>query len=80
MVRYYFHVRDGSVLLLDNEGEDVPDLDTARAHAIECAREFLSEAALSGTSLDLKIEVADELGLTGLVVPVGHAEGTDSQR
>jgi hypothetical protein len=81
MVRYYFHVRDGSVLLLDEEGEDMPDLDTARDHAIECAREILSEAALSGTaaSLDLQIEVADQLGPTGVVVPVGHSEGTDSQ-
>lgn len=82
MSRYFFHVRDGAALLLDEEGEELPDLKSAHAHAVESAREVLSEAALSGkaASLKLKIEVADGAGRTIMVVPVGQATGTETQR
>jgi hypothetical protein len=80
-VKFYFHVRDGDVLLRDEEGEELADLESARTHAVEGARDILSEAAQSGkaASINLKLEVADELGHTILVVPVGHAAGTDTQ-
>jgi hypothetical protein len=56
-------------------------LDRARACATESAREILSEAALIGkaASLNLEIELADETGHKILVIPVGHASGTETQ-
>lgn len=77
MSRYFFHVRDGSNLLPDEEGEELSSLDAARDLARESAREILSEAALSGRATDLnqQIEVTDEAGQTVLTLGVGHVVG-----
>lgn len=82
MARYLFHVRDRDTLLEDDgEGEELPDLEAARRHAIESAREILSEAALLGKagSLRQQIEVVDASGKTVLTMRVGHAMDTESQ-
>ena len=47
MPRYYFHLRHGSELTIDAEGEDFPDDDAARAEAVESVREILAEAIRS---------------------------------
>jgi hypothetical protein len=41
MPHYYFHFRHGSQLTIDDEGEDFPDDNTARAEAVESVREIL---------------------------------------
>lgn len=82
MPRYFFHVRDGDELLLDDgEGEEHANLEEARKAAIEGARDILSEAALSGKAAGMRqqIEVADETGRAVLTVPVGHATDTETQ-
>jgi hypothetical protein len=82
MPRYFFHVRDGDEVLLDDEeGEEHANLDEVRKAATEGARDMLGEAALSGkaASLRQRIEVADETGKTVLTVPVGHATDTETQ-
>lgn len=40
MPRFYFHVFDGKAII-DGEGTDLPDLDTARLHAVEIASSLL---------------------------------------
>ena len=47
MPRYYFHLRHGSQLTIDAEGEDFPDDDAARAEAAEAVHEILAEAIFS---------------------------------
>jgi hypothetical protein len=82
MPRYWFNVRDGDELFLDDEeGCDLPNLQAVRIDAVEAAQQILSAAASTGTaaSLRMQIEVVDEAGDTILIMPVGHATGTDSQ-
>jgi hypothetical protein len=64
MARYFFHLRDDDAHLADDEGEELRDLEAARAYAINSARQLLSQAALSGKagSLRQQIEVVDERG------------------
>jgi hypothetical protein len=63
MPRYFFHVREGSILHRDTEGQDLPDAETARGEAINSGREMLGEKLLHGGSLNNRnIEIADETG------------------
>ena len=63
MPRYFFHVREGSVLHRDTEGQELPDAEAARREAINSSREMLGEKLLHGGSLDSRsIEIADETG------------------
>jgi hypothetical protein len=43
MPRFFFHVRDRNGLTQDPEGEDFPNLESARAVARAAAREMLVE-------------------------------------
>ncbi len=82
MPRYWFNVRDRNELLLDDqEGCVLPNLEAVKADAVEAARQILCAAALSGTaaSLRVQIEVFDEAGRTVLIMPVGYAIGSESQ-
>lgn len=68
MPRYFFNARRPDGLLPDPEGEDLPDLTAARAMAADVAREMARNAPpemWSGWSL----EIADETGLTVLMLP-----------
>ena len=68
MPRYFFHVREGSDLNRDAEGQDLPDVEAARREAINSVREIISEKLLHGGALNHRsIEIADE---TGRVVDV----------
>ena len=61
MPHYYFHVREGSDLSRDEEGQDLPE--AARREAINSSREILGEKLLHGGSLNHRtIEIADETG------------------
>lgn len=72
MSKYYFHVRDGAELNRDPEGQELPNLESARREALNTAREMISERLLHGGSLNHKqIEIADE---TGHVVDVVHTQ------
>ena len=64
MPRYYFHVRDeDGDISRDEEGQDLPDLEAARAEAVSTNREMLGERLLHGGSLNhRRIEIADESG------------------
>ncbi|HEY2007931.1 MAG TPA: hypothetical protein VGH23_03005 [Rhizomicrobium sp.] len=63
MPRYFFHVREGSDLNRDGEGQDFPDAEAARREAINSVREILGEKLLHGGALNHRsIEIADETG------------------
>ena len=63
MPRYFFHVREGSTLHRDAEGQELPDVEAARREAINSSREMLSEKLLHGGSLNNRnVEIADETG------------------
>jgi hypothetical protein len=60
MPRYYFHVREGSTLHRDEEGQELPNAEAARREAISVGREILGEKLLHGGALDSRtIEIAD---------------------
>ena len=60
MGRYYFNLYDDTVAL-DEEGAECPDLDAARARAVESARAMACAEVLDGhLTLEHRIEVLDE--------------------
>ena len=68
MPRYFFHVREGSDINRDAEGQDLSDVEAARRQAVNSVREIISEKLLHGGALNHRsIEIADE---TGRVVDV----------
>ena len=63
MPRYFFHVREGSTLNRDSEGQELADAAAAHGEAISTGREILGEKLLHGGELDGRtIEIADETG------------------
>jgi len=63
MPRYYFHVREGSTLNRDEEGQELPHAEAARREAIATIREILGEKLLHGGELDSRtVEIADQTG------------------
>ena len=64
MTRYFFHVRGADDLVsCDREGQELPDLEAARAEAVSSNREMLGERLLHGGRLGPRqIEIADESG------------------
>ncbi len=77
MPRFFFHVQDG-VFTPDREGSDHPDLDGARAGAIERIRHILSDGMLKGVErTHWTMFVADEAGRTVLNLPFSFAVQRD---
>jgi hypothetical protein len=63
MPQYFFHVREGSTLSRDTEGQELPNAEAARQEAISASREILGDKLLHGGSLNGRtIEIADETG------------------
>jgi len=63
--RFYFHLRAGDELLIDDEGADLPDLSAARREAAQAARELLAEAIRAGKEeIPEAFVIADEDGRT----------------
>ena len=69
MALYFFHVRDGSTFIRDEEGVDLPDLDAVRWEAEQGARGFRKAPADAGPAERLCFEVTDEHGTVVLVYP-----------
>jgi hypothetical protein len=60
---YYFHIRDGETLIVDEEGIPFPTLDAARAEAARSVREMLAEQLRTGEEVNGQvIKIADESG------------------
>jgi hypothetical protein len=63
MARFYFHMRTGERVDRDTDGAEMPNLEAARAEALQSAREILAEAIKAAKSdlLDCLV-IADEEG------------------
>jgi hypothetical protein len=63
MTRFYFHMRTGERVDRDTDGAEMPNLEAARAEALQSAREILAEAIKAAKSdlLDCLV-IADEEG------------------
>ena len=60
---FYFHMHDGLERIEDEEGSELPDIEAARAEALESARQLWAAAILSGRNLSRhRFEIADEQG------------------
>ena len=68
MARFFFHVKNGSTFK-DEEGENYPNLETARAHAAKIASELAKETGYEGFALS----VTDEQGNEVAYMPIGEA-------
>jgi hypothetical protein len=73
MPRYFFHARRGDALTTDDQGQDLPDLDTARTHACKVAEALWSDMPPEMPRQIMTVEVADETGQTVLKVPFAEA-------
>jgi hypothetical protein len=75
MPLYYLHIRDGTELLVDPEGSNLPNLEAARTEAIEGARQLISEAVRTGSPLRMQraFQIDDADGRTLLNVPFTDA-------
>lgn len=61
-MRYFFHLHN-DIDVRDDEGVDLPDLDTARRRAVQYACEMAAESVRDGhLVLSHSIEVTDEAG------------------
>jgi hypothetical protein len=69
MPYYFFHVREGADVSRDGEGQELPDLASAEAEAVNAIRELIGERLLHGGEIDgRQIEIADEHGRVLAVV------------
>jgi hypothetical protein len=74
MRRYFLHVRDGTSVIIDDQGIELPDLGAARQEALAAARQIMSQAVLKGEPLDGRVfEIADQHGTVLLLVPFSEA-------
>ncbi|QAY79429.1 hypothetical protein [Sphingosinicella sp. BN140058] len=73
MRHYYFHVRNGTGVIRDEEGRDLPDDEAARGEAMKGIRSIISSEAAAGL-LDLTgaLDIADAQGQ--LLVTIGFDE------
>ncbi len=74
MGRYYFRVHDSGGLVPDEEGRELPDLETVRKQALKGARSIISDDVTRGyVDMERRIEVLDEAGATVLEIPFSEA-------
>jgi hypothetical protein len=68
MARFFFHVKNDSTFE-EEEGENYPNLETARAHAAKIASELAKERPMRA----LRSSVTDEQGNEVAYMPIGEA-------
>lgn len=72
MARYFLNIRDGDALIVDPEGDDMPDLDEARSLALEIIHDILARPEVYGAPELWQVrrfEITDETGTIRLTVP-----------
>ena len=69
MARFFFHVKNDSTFEEEEEGENYPNLETARAHAAKIASELAKERPMRA----LRSSVTDEQGNEVAYMPIGEA-------
>jgi Domain of unknown function (DUF6894) len=70
MRHFYFHVRARDKLIIDDEGQDLPDSTAARREAELAARQLIADAIRAGKNqIPEAIVIADERGREVDIVP-----------
>jgi len=69
MPMFFFHIRDGTDLILDKSGTDLPDIAAAEIEAKESARYLLADLSDIGARDGQHFEVCDCDGSVVAVVP-----------
>ena len=79
MPRFFLDICNTDIQATDDEGRELPDLDAARAAAIEGIRSILADEILSG-AIDLRgeIRIADEFGYR--LATVSYSEALQIRR
>jgi hypothetical protein len=73
---YYFHLANGEDYLADELGQDLPDLPTARLHALKAAGQMIAEELATGRErLHLTIFIEDEAGERLMTLPLSVSPG-----
>jgi hypothetical protein len=63
MTRFYFHLEDRSGRVADEEGVELPDVDSAHRHALQAARLIICDEVVQGrVDLSQTILVEDQAG------------------
>ncbi|MCK1515092.1 hypothetical protein IVB22_21500 [Bradyrhizobium sp. 190] len=62
MKRYYFDVRDGSQFIHDDEGVELPNIESARQEATTALSEMAREWVRGGPQHRMAVEVRDDHG------------------
>lgn len=79
MPRYFFNMRGSDSYIADEEGDDLPDIASARNAAITAAREILAKRIKSGTDTGThKFEITDSHGDVVLTVDFQEALASKS--
>ena len=74
MPRFYLHIKDGSYLIRDEEGVDLPSAAHARAEALASARDLCANAIRAGKDITADAYViADENGSHLIFMPFAEA-------
>lgn len=61
MGKYHFHLWDGTTLIHDPEGAELPNMDAVRERALQTARQLLAEEVCDGKlPLYMRLDVEDE--------------------
>ncbi len=60
MPRFYFDVRDGDDLFVDNEGMDLADMDSATVEARQALADMMRDSLRSAGSETLSIAIRDQ--------------------
>jgi hypothetical protein len=71
--RYYFHLHN-DIEAWDEEGRELPDLDSATAEGMRAARDLVAEGARQGRiTLSHWIEIGDDQGARLAAISFGEA-------
>ncbi|WP_430648613.1 DUF6894 family protein [Bradyrhizobium manausense] len=62
MKRYYFDIRDGGQFIRDDEGVELPDIESARQEATAALSEISRECGRGGPQHRMAVEVRDDRG------------------
>ena len=74
MPRYFFDILESDVVIRDEEGMELANVDTVRLEAIEGAREVMAdEVRFSGRIENRAMQVRDESGNVVLEMPFSSA-------
>lgn len=74
MPRYYFDILENDIVIRDDDGIELPDLEKVRQEAIKSAREVMAdEVRFSGKIENRTMQVRDASGAEVLNLPFGNA-------